>query len=330
MFISGRAVLLAVIAAVLVLTLAPRHSVAAPSDREIVINVHDLTTNASLSGVKITLRLGNTTADGFTGDDGSVHLKIARAASPSVSLLAASEGLSPVTLTLPQTNGSAALPDHLDLLMERAAGISGTVTDQDGKPLLGASVVCELTKKYPNPLEEYRNNWRQIITDSDGKWSLPDAPDKFDTVAIAAYHKDCIDDGSYFIPQPFVDSAALKNGTAIIKLTRGTPLQFVIRGPDGQPVHNASVAIGDDVRGSNSYPAEKTDANGIVQLGITPGVAEKFVITAKGFSPELVSETIGKTAKTLNINLAAGHLLEGTLVDGSGDPVANGQIMIRS
>ncbi len=307
----------------------PLPAQAATEKRDIVINVHDLAGNAPLSGIKVTLQAGNGEGDGYTSDDGSTHIKISTANSSYAYLRATSEGLCPITMNWQGNGGNLSLPDHIDIVMEHAAGISGIIVDDNGKPLAGASVVCRVTKKYPNPLEKLSSNGRPMITDSDGKWSLADVPENFDSVSIGAYHKDCIDGQQYINPKPFADIAGLKNGTAAFKLHRGTPVQFIIHGPEGQPVRIARVSFGAFGAGSNSYPDEKADGDGKVDLGIAPGTHEVFTITAKGFAPELIRETIGNAPKAFNINLTVGNLLEGTILDGSGDPVAEANISIQ-
>ncbi len=93
---------------------------------------------------------------------------------------------------------------------------------------------------------------------------------------------------------------------------------------------NARIWIATQRGASLDFPETTSDADGIINLGILPGIHEAFAITAKGFAPELVSEAIGNTPKTFNVNLTSGNLLTGSLLDPSGKPVANALVLIQS
>ncbi len=293
----------------------------------ITVNVQDPATKTPISGVRISLYGGRSSGDSYTGDDGSAHFQMDLAAGDYIQISASCDGYCPIYW---QTNGDTKPPTRFDLLMEKATDIGGIVVDQDGKPLAGARVIGQVNKKYADANLRLAGGYISVLAGDDGKWLASGIPEHFETIALAAYHKECIAGDAFPQPKPFTDIAALRNATASLKLTRGTPVKLLVHGPDGQPIRNARIAFGARRAGPNGYPEEKTDATGTLNLGIKTGTPVTITITAKGYAPELVRQTIGPTPQIVPVNLALGHLLEGTILDGNGDPAVNAQVSIES
>ena len=156
---------------------------------EVVVNVKEIGTNKPLSGVKVTLRGSTANGDFFSGDDGVAKIPMPED-EQYVSLRASSEGLVPVSLGWNRRGASEKRPDHFDLLMEHAAGVSGTVVDQTGQPLGGAKVMCVVEKKYPNG-QRLAANYTTVTADAQGHWSFDGVPESFDKIEQDAYNRDC-------------------------------------------------------------------------------------------------------------------------------------------
>ena len=292
---------------------------------EVAINVKEMGTNKPLSGVKVTVRGSTARGDFFSGDDGVTKIPMAPD-EQYVSLQAASEVLVPVSL---YWRGGGKRPDHFDLVMEHASGISGTVADQAGQPLAGAKVMCVVNKKYPNG-EQLAGNWTTVTADAQGHWSFDDVPENFDAIQLGAYHRDCLQANPYYEMTAFADIAGLKNGTAVLKLKRGTPVTLSVKNADGRPVRNASVTYGAERQVSNAYPAEKTNGQGELTLGIAPNTEAVLTVQLKAYAPELVRVHVGGDAQTVNITLQPGHLLEGNVLEANGDPATNARVYVES
>jgi hypothetical protein len=294
---------------------------------EIAVSVKEMGTNKALSGIKVTLRGNTARGDFFSGDDGVVKIPVP-GDEQYVSMRASSEGLVPVSVYW-RGGGSQKRPDHFDLVMEHAAGISGTVADQAGQPLAGAKVMCVVNKKYPNG-EQLSGNWTTVTADAQGHWSFDEVPENFDGIQLGAYHRDCLQANPFYEMTSFTDIAGLKNGTAVLKLTRGTPVTITVKNSEGRPIRNASVTYGAERGGSNAYPAEKTNAQGVLTLGIVPNTEAVLTVQMKTYAPELARVHVGGDAQAVNITLQAGHLLEGNVLEANGDPATQAGVYVES
>ena len=120
----------------------------------------------------------------------------------------------------------------------------------------------------------------------------------------------------------------MKNGTAVLTLTRGTPVTITVKTAEGRAIRNATIGYGEDRVASNVYPTEKTNGQGVVTLGILPNVEAVLTIQMKAYAPELVRVHVGDGPQNVNITLQKGHLLEGNVLDANGDPAAGAQVYV--
>ena len=302
--------------------------VASTRAADVTVNVTDASTHKPLSGAKVTVGSGKSKQDFYTGDDGAIKVPVA---TPKTLILqVSSDGFAPLYQYYIPRGPSDAMPDHFDFSLEHAITISGTVVDQDNNPLSGAKVFINVQKKYPTPDVYLGTSWTNATTDAMGNWSYNGIPETFDSINMGAYHRDCIGDDTYIPLNPFKDVAALKNGTASFKLTRGNPVTITVTDENGSPVRNATITYGEDHNSSNAIPTEKTNSKGTCTLGIKAGNTAPLTIMAKGYSPEFQRVVIGSPPQALNIKLSAGHILEGTVVDSNGDPVAKASVYVES
>ena len=114
-----------------------------------------------------------------------------------------------------------------------------------GQPLADAVVVLSVTKKYPGSEQRVDVGGESARTGPDGRWSFKDVPEQPDSVEIAAYHYLCLSDRSAYFLEPFKPLAALRDGSAALRLTRGTRVEGTVLAPDGQPVAGAEVVYGE-------------------------------------------------------------------------------------
>ena len=123
------------------------------------------------------------------------------------------------------------IPDRYDFRLARGTTLSGTVLDEDGKPLPGVAVdvsvdVDEPTwGAKPKPmvstwLTDDDFNGGSMITDKDGKWSLHEAPGpqggKDYEFRLKFTHKDYISDSRWgeLQKEQNITTAALRDGSA--------------------------------------------------------------------------------------------------------------------
>ena len=96
-----------------------------------------------------------------------------------------------------------------------------------------------------------------------------------------------------------------------------------VTGPDGQPVPWLGIWPGDAV--SFGY----TDASGYYSLGVPAGIYRIYVEEREGFLDQTLEGVEVTQDTVLNITLESGVLLEGKVVDGTGQPVPDAQVRAR-
>ena len=219
------------------------------------------------------------------------------------------------------------------MTMEKGTNIHGTIVDDAGQPVAGATVFLDFNKRYSNPHEQVDINGnsrtRPIKSGDDGSWSFTGAPLKCDEISLGAWDYKHVT-GDYLSPQPYPDVAKLYDGTATFVLHRGVTLEGVVTGPDGAPLAGASVAIGNQRMAGNATPAQTTDASGKFSYQFDPGQQAIITVQAKGCAPEMKQLTMGADKQTLPFALSKAHRIFGRVVDSSGKPVPNANFNIDS
>lgn len=201
----------------------------------------------------------------------------------------------------------------LEIQLEKAAGISGTVVDSDGKPVPGAMVSCE-----ESPTDS-------VVTDASGRFSLPT------TVAVCTATADHADLGTSpkvkLAPgaKNTISMAALGKISGTVVDDQGHPItSFVIGVESYQP------PAGGERR---SYPQKKVeDAGGAFTLDeLGPGTYV-LVASAAGRPPAKSREltlAAGESLRGSQITLPRGAKLTGTITDrATGAPLAGATVKL--
>ncbi len=298
----------------------------------LTVEARDLVTNAPVSNVSLTLRLADdvklpatTSADGVARFDYSLPGATTRR---YFNLTAYREGLVPLSARWFYEASSPTPPDHLLFLTEKATTIGGRVLDEDGQPLADAVVVVSVTKSYPRSDQRVNIGGESTKTGADGRWSLNNVPAQPDSVEIAAYHYLCLDEHSAYMQVPFKPLSALRDGSATLRLRRGTRVDGTVLAPDGQPVAGAKVFYGEGRGYGNSIPPVKTDDHGRFTFGVKPGTISNLIAQAPGFGPTLEPVKVGTGARRVYLTLSRAHSVRGRVVDPNGKPIAHASVRL--
>ena len=153
-------------------------------------------------------------------------------------------------------------------------------------------------------------------------------PEHPDSVKIATYHYLCLTEHASFSPEPFKPLSALRDGSAVLRLQRGTLVEGTVLSPDGRPVAGAEVSYGDERGFGNSIPSLKSDAHGKFTLGIKPGTSSTLIACSPGYAPAMERTKVGEAPLRVELKLDPAHSVRGHVVDSAGKPIAHAQVRV--
>ncbi len=297
----------------------------------LTVEARDVVTNAPVKGVVFKLNV----AQGMKIDGSSDSNGIARfdysfpetSRHHSFYITSRGDGLVPLVTQWFPDNDSEKPPERILIQTEKGTTIGGRVVDQDNRPLAGATVVVTVKKSYSKSKQWIDIQYESIKTDTNGNWSLSGVPEKPDSIEIGAYDYLHLPERPSIQMQPYTPLSALRDGSALLRLERGTLLEGTVLAPDGQPVAGVNVFYGEGIGYVNSIPPVKSDANGRFTLGIKPGTIATLVADAPGFGPTLQRVKIAQSTMRPYLTLDSAHSFRGRVVDPSGKPIARAHVI---
>lgn len=213
-------------------------------------------------------------------------------------------------------------------VIPRGLHVSGLVHDENRRPVPGAGVW----------LTNRADRWAQgavvVRTDASGRFEIIDAPAGQSIGAVAAG----------FQPSALVDldEVDTSGGSATIEVALaagGAALWGMVRGPSGEPVADALVAVGDASgtgwrraggRNTEVWTARtvRTDAKGTYVLdGLKPGEHPVQVRHADHALWNGSVELVGGRRHALDMMLDKGVIVRGTVTDATGAPVEGASVL---
>jgi RNA polymerase sigma factor (sigma-70 family) len=300
-----------------------------PQQVPLTIEARDLMTDAPISGVRFTLHgWGNTDVKTSATSDASGTARCSLPADvPYLYVGASRDGFVPQVIRRDH-DANAPAPDHLLFQMEKATTVKGRVVDQDCKPVAGATVVIDVSKGYPRSRQWIDLRYEKVQTDADGRWSFSGVPEKPDSVKLAAYHPLHLPETSFFHLEDFQPLSALRDGSATLRLRRGTTIEGRVRAPDGRPIANAEVFVGEGRRFNNEIPPVKTDTQGRFAVGLPPGTTSSLTVRAPGFGPTWRPIRVASDPIRAELTLPPPRMLKGRVVDPAGQPMAQARVYV--
>jgi protocatechuate 3,4-dioxygenase beta subunit len=196
----------------------------------------------------------------------------------------------------------------IQVRLARTERYGGRVTDEQGQPIEGATVLLL--------------NRRQIeraVTDGDGKWLSPPMS-SVGKVRLRVVHS------RYYSTQVYDDSITrdrLLDGSAVCVLKKGINVRGTIVNPEGKPVSNAEVLLGESVSPSS---CAFTDEQGSFEFGNAPPGPMLLTVQAKGYSPLLVDGKAESQMMPVRLSLEKPHTLRLLVQSSAGVPIAGARI----
>jgi RNA polymerase sigma factor (sigma-70 family) len=300
--------------------------------RTITIEARDLLTDTPVLGVQLHLVVHHpdrTQSESTTDASGNARFALPDATAVQyLHVTASRDGLVPVAITWRPDASSRTSPDRFLFQMEEATTVGGRVLDQDEQPVAGATVVIGANKRYPKSPQWVNVPSESTQTDATGRWSISNVPEQSDSVSLAAHHHLHLGEHPFYLLEEFKPLSGLREGSAVLRLQRGTLLEGQVLAPDGRPVPDAEVFYGEGRRYGNSIPPVKTDAHGRFTMGIKPGTITILTAQHAGFGPAQQFIRVGTEPQKVTLALPTPHQLSGRVVDGNGKSIARAELVV--
>jgi beta-lactamase regulating signal transducer with metallopeptidase domain len=203
-------------------------------------------------------------------------------------------------------------------LKRGAARIGGTVTDETGAAIAGATI--ELSEPTTN-----RKAGRGILsdlpvtTDAQGRWTTESVPPEPTGIRGSVKHPEFLN-GSMNAP---LDAMLAGKGDVVLK--RGSVIEGRVLDDLGKPIAGASVVAVDFSSLANA-PKTESRADGRFRLANLLAGVKTLVVSAPGRTPEMRPIQAGAPQPPFEFRLGPGKTLKGRVVDSTGEPIAGAAI----
>ncbi len=222
------------------------------------------------------------------------------------------------------------VPSHLRVMLPRGTRIGGIVLGPHGNPAAGVHVFLQLAMYYTGqrfgPLERVDPADITTVSTAGGKWSCDEAPSRLrGMVLIGDWCHRFVTHTGNMRTQPVKSLTALRDGTLILKLQRGVKISGIIVGPDGQPLADAKVGLGDQPNGggySIKPPPTATDNRGHFSWVAQAGKLVTLTAWAPHCAPQTKMFKLGATPQSVHFRLQPGRTVKGQVLDSSGKPIS--------
>lgn len=230
------------------------------------------------------------------------------------------------------------IPEEFTFTLPSGTKIGGTIVDDAGKPVEGATVEVQLVVDYANGDPTMRQRpvpsiWlaespgpgeNPCSTDAQGRWSLNNVPAGDEvTVRVKLTHPNYINDTDWGGLQAAqaISMASLRDQSARIAMHDGVRVTGTVTDADGRPVAGAIIVWGDDPYLQTGSQEVRTNAEGVYLLPpLTPAVYP-LTIVAEGWRPELSIVEIEDGMPPADFELKPGNVLRVKFVDENGQPI---------
>lgn len=237
-----------------------------------------------------------------------------------------SEGFADTRLAWLPPNGDVIPTDYV-LKVDPAVPIGGQVLDPDGNPVAGVKVGWNNREDHnaARRPESHDFSWIEVTTDEKGRWHINRiADDMIGRIYGTARHTNYVD-SQYVETEHDKDAEKqLRDGTHIFHLGRGVIARGVVVDPDGKPVSDAKVLVGQAMVSNRREGTTAGDGTFSV-AGCKPG-KEPVSASAEGFTTTTVEAELSDNAEPIRLELQHGRTLRFHVVDTKGDPIPKATI----
>lgn len=205
-------------------------------------------------------------------------------------------------------------PEKYNLQLTKGTTIGGTIVDESGQPIQGATVsISAEGKASTSNAAGFSDRVGTYKTEKDGRWKSERALPGNLKISISVTHPN--------YPDKRFDIATEKARaqSATSKLVAGVRLKGTILNSDGFAVKSGTVAVG-----NWKYQTVPIAIDGTFETGPLPvNQPQNVTIIATGSSPWTKEITLDRDMKPLDIRLDPPNELKVKIVDEAGNPIPN-------
>lgn len=239
--------------------------------------------------------------------------------------------------------GGHGLPAEYTFQLETGVAAGGRIVDEQGKPIAGVTVEVMLASAGANARPAHGdgrvryNTWLAegadaATTDSNGRWRIANVPNNPRIqLALLVSHPDFGSDERWQESQKAagITTAMLLSETATLTLKRGIAVQGRVTDPNGKPVKDAIVVLGDNPYFSTKPKKFVSDAGGRYRL--PPQFPKQITLTviAPDFAPQLRKVNLQSEKGSQDFHMAPGKPMRLVVVNAAGKPIPNAYVTLR-
>ncbi|HEY5921738.1 MAG TPA: carboxypeptidase regulatory-like domain-containing protein, partial [Kofleriaceae bacterium] len=220
------------------------------------------------------------------------------------------------------TSGNPDTVEHAALSLARGAALAGRVVDEKGKPVANARVVATSASE-PLPVVDPRRDG--VVTGADGSFSIA-------TLSAGTWRLTAIaGDYAPTTSTPFaLDGDHARSGIEL-RLLAGAVVRGTVKDPNGAPVPSAEVSV--VVHGYVFWRTRRqafTDASGKFSIGgLAPRPVDVVAWHDSGASAIIPADLAATREQEVTLTLDVSGAITGTVVDRSGQPIGDAQVIAR-
>ncbi|MBV8762687.1 MAG: sigma-70 family RNA polymerase sigma factor [Deltaproteobacteria bacterium] len=221
-----------------------------------------------------------------------------------------------------ETAGNPDTVEHVALSLVGGAPLAGRVVDDKGKGVAGARVVA-MNASEPMPVRDpYRD---AAVSGADGTFSFP-------TVEAGTWR--LVASAPDFAPTtstPIALDGEHAHSSVELRLVGGAIVRGIVKDRAGRPVAAADVTV--VVHGYLPWRPRRmtfTDASGAFAIsGLEPRAVDVVAWHESGASQIVTADLAAKHEQTVALTLDVTGAITGTVVDSSGQPIADAQVSVN-
>ncbi len=233
----------------------------------------------------------------------------------------------------------ASLPPEYTFRLERSSLAGGRIVDEAGKAVVGAKVQVRLSNN-PKPAKSdgrvRYNPWLAeaegaATTDADGRWQIDNVPDHPEAeLGLLVTHADYLSDDNWQGLQRAagITTDMLRKRTATLTLKQGVTVIGWVTDPDGKPVKDAIIVLGDRPLFGHTRREFLTDAEGRFRLPALAPHETSLTVIARDWRRSFAASISRPDFRRRTFGSSQARPIRLQVVDTAGKPVRDAQVSI--